>query len=417
MRKVFIFGLGWVLLSNQLGNIKNSPQEFLGELKNNFNEKNLLWNPELSTDYLSKFNLCENFILENNKIMNITIPPKSLLNIQNSLTDFSPTKVTSITYPNLGPIEFQKFAYILNETNNPSKVSIFVDENKILNVETDFSKIRNGPFLAYPNNGKINVKSFYGKFDVIPMKFSSKSSEDNEEIEFVNEKNYPPYFVSKRLTKKDSLTSEDAVWILDSYKNLYGDYFKVNHKSLVCTDAAMLLIKTSGINLEKELLKNKISGNEYIQRNISSLMGLTEKNGRNLNTFHKGNLEKILNEGEYGNLNPHNFGIKSFSPGQVIIFSRFYNSGPLKGRIQKKFVHLSVISKTDGKKIIETSSVSSQTTKPPYDKNIMLGFTDFEDWYIGRSDYRGSDETNESLTYRIYGVVDWVDVINKIKRK
>ncbi|MDP3966214.1 MAG: hypothetical protein Q8Q04_01650 [archaeon] len=418
MRKLSLTTLAALLLANpnlEVGNTENDFKKIPNSgLKN---PEEALLNSSFSTYYLSKFNLSNNFNFEQNKELNIKLPPRSLLNLDGELINLSPTVVTSVTYPPESPISFSKFAYVFNETDRISNVKIFLDSNSVLNITTDFSKVRNGPFLASPNEDKIEVSSFYGTNNVLPMKvFTGKNK--GEVITFIDEKNYPPYFISERLAKKDSITNKDITGILNSYSNLYGDYFRVNHKSLVCTDAATLILKTAGINFKNELEKVNIRGGSYLERNITSIMRLLEKNNLSdyVYTFKEGKLENVLKDCTYENLTPKNFGMQEFSPGQILIFSRFYNSGPKKGKIQKTIVHMGVIYDTDGQKVKEISSVSSHSSTPPYDKNIMMGVTDFEKWYEIRSNYTGSDETNESLTYRVYKILDLPKAINEIKK-
>ncbi|MCR4327656.1 MAG: hypothetical protein NUV46_03690 [Nanoarchaeota archaeon] len=380
--------------------------------------KESLRNHYFSTNYLSKFNLSENFTLEKGKEVVLNIPKRSLLNLDDYLLNLNSDSLKSVTYPSEKPVIFSKFSYILNETDQTSKVKIMLDSNSVLNVTTDFSKVRNGPFLATPENEELKVRSFYGVHNVIPMKVLLKKGEVvQDEIEFIDEEHYSPYFVSKKLANKDSLNSEDVKKILDSYENIYGDYFKVNYKALVCTDAATLILKTVGINLEEELDRNKVYGNSYRQKNVSVIKNYVNKmDPHKIHLFKEGNLQNILRYGEYSDLIPENFGIKNFSPGQILLFTRFYSTGPNKGRIQREDVHFGVVYEVNekGNKIIESSMVSSRKGEPPYDKLIQLTTLDFEDWYKSRSNYNGSDETNESLTYRVYGVIDWIDAINKI---
>ena len=383
-------------------------------------ENIILSNPVFSAKYLSKFNLSKNISLLPEKELFLDIPQKTLINLDSDILNLKSDLVKSIVYPFADPTIFYKFSYLLNNSGNSSKAKIIYDGNSILNIETDGNiEIRNGPFTTTSDGKTLNVKSSYGPANVIPMNiFLKKGNKIEDGVQFVDEKNYPPYFVSERLIKKDSIDEDDAKWILNSYQNLYGDYFKVNCKSLVCTDAATLIMKTAGISLGEELKKNRIFGDDYLQRNIRTIFSLIEKENlsKDVHLFEGGNLEKVLENGSYNNLTPENFGLKKFSPGQVIIFSRFYNSGKLKGKVQKKMVHLSVIYKTDGEKIETTSSVSSHKTEPPYDGNIKLGLTDFKEWYKRLENYTDSDETTESLKYRVYGIIDWLDVINHVKK-
>jgi hypothetical protein len=61
--------------------------------------------------------------------------------------------------------------------------------------------------------------------------------------------------------------------------------------------------------------------------------------------------------------------------------------------------------------------VSSRTSKAPYNNLIQLTTVNFEEWYKSRSNYTGSDETKEVLTYRVYGIIDWLGVINQVKKE
>ncbi|MBU2612539.1 MAG: hypothetical protein KKB62_02350 [Nanoarchaeota archaeon] len=372
--------------------------------------------------YISEFSFSGNFRLEKGKELSFKMPPRAILNLDNSLLDLSADSLKSVTYPSSDPTIFSKTAYILNDSDHESRVKIEYDSSSVLNFSTDgISKIRNGPFMAFEENGILNVRSFYGPQNVIPMKVFLESGEKiNDSLEFFDEKFYSPYFVSSRLAEKDSLTGEDMKWILDSYENLYGDYFKVNYKALVCTDAATLITKTAGIDLESELNKHKIYGNEYRQKNVATMKRYASKiNPENINLFKGGDLEKILKYGNYSDLTPENFGMENFSPGQVLLFTRFYNTGPKKGKIQREDIHFGVIYDVGegGNKITLSSMVSSRTSKPPYGNLIQLTTVDFEEWYKARSNYTGSDETTESLTYRVYGIIDWLDVINQVKKE
>ncbi|PJE81132.1 hypothetical protein COU58_04165 [Candidatus Pacearchaeota archaeon CG10_big_fil_rev_8_21_14_0_10_32_42] len=418
MKKAPLFTLMTLLFAVSNPQFKNSKEE------ENLLIQNLdsgdLKNPSFSTSYLSKFNLSETLTLEKGKEVVLNIPKRSLLNLDDYLLNLNPDSLESVTYPSEKPVIFSKFSYILNETDQTSKVKIMFDSNSVLNVTTDFSKVRNGPFLVIPENEELKVRSFYGIHNVIPMKVLIKKGEEvQDEIKFIDEKYYPPYFVSKKLADKDSLDYEEVKKILDSYENIYGDYFKMNYKALVCTDAATLILKTVGINLEEELDRNKIYGNSYRQKNVSVIKNYVNKiDPHKIHLFKNGDLQKILKYGEYSDLIPENFGIKSFSPGQILLFTRFYNTGPKKGKIQREDVHFGVVYGVNekGDNIIESSMVSSRKGEPPYDKLIQLTTLDFKDWYKSRSHYTGSDETSESLTYRIYGIIDWIDTINKIKR-
>ena len=383
--------------------------------------QSIFFDPDLNF-YISEFSFSENFKLEKGKELVFKMPPKAILNLDDPLLDFSPDSLKSITYPSLDPIVFSKFAYILNDSNYESKVRLNYDSSSVLNFTTDgLSKIRNGPFMAFGEGGILNVRSFYGANNVLPMKvFLESEGKTKDKIEFFDEEFYSPYFVSERISKKDSLTGEDMKWILDSYENLYGDYFKINYKALVCTDAATLILKTAGIDLESELEKHKIYGNSYRQKNVATMKRYSKKlNPENVHIFKNGNLEQILKYGDYSDLTPENFGMEKFAPGQVLLFTRFYNTGPKKGKIQREDVHFGVIYDVNKEedRITASSMVSSRTSKAPYNNLIQLTTVNFEEWYKSRSNYTGSDETKEVLTYRVYGIIDWLGVINQVKKE
>jgi len=416
MKKALLTGLVFFLLPSNSLEINNFVRE--SDKISKVEKKEVLWTPSFFTNYLSKFNLSGNPNFEKNKKITLKLPPRTLINLDSKLLNLESTVLESITYPNEEPTEFKKFGYLFNDSDKESITTINYDSNSVLNIKTDFSKVRNGPFIAFPENGKIKVRSFYGAFNVFPMKFTLEDGKNKDEINFIDEKNYSPYYSSKRLSEKDSLTTEDIQEILDSYENLYGDYFKVNYKALVCTDAATSIIKTLGINLEKELDKNKIWGNSYRQKNVSVIKNyLKKKDSNSGHLFQKGKLEKILKFGSYEDLTPENFGMENFIPGQIILLTRFYNSGPRKGKIQREDVHFGVIYGVEGNKIKEASMVTSHMKKPPYDGEIQLSTIDFEEWYKRRSNYTGSDETKESLTYRVYGIIDLPLVINQLKKE
>ena len=416
MNKSLLTGLAFLLLPSTSLEINNFVREPTPAPKKE--KKGVSWTPSFFTNYLSKFNLSESPNFEKNGKITLRLPPKTFINLDSKLLNLESTVLESITYPNEEPTKFKKFGYIFNDSDKESITTLQYDSNSVLNIKTDFSKVRNGPFFAFPENGKIKVRSFYGTLNVFPMKFTIEDGKNKDEINFIDEKNYPPYYVSERLSKKDSLNAEDVQEILDSYENLYGDYFKVNYKALVCTDAATSIIKTLGIDLEKELDKNKVWGNSYRQKNVSVIKNYFKKKDSNsIHLFQKGKLEKILKFGSYEDLTPENFGMENFIPGQIILLTRFYNSGPRKGKIQREDVHFGVIYEVKDNKIREASMVTSHMKTPPYDGEIQLSTIDFEDWYKKRSNYTGSDETKESLTYRVYGIIDLPLVINQLKNE
>ena len=410
MKKILLTSLAVLLFANP--NLELDKFAKIEDFSPTSEKKGSLWVSQFSSEYLSKFNLSENFNLEKNKEITLIIPPKTLIDLDSKCLNLNSTILESVTYPFEAPTEFKKFAYIFNSSNKESRTTIKYDSNSVLNIKTDFSEVRNGPFLISIENENLKVRSFYNTSDVIPMKVSSSK----DEVEFKNEQNYPPYFVSKRLKEKDFISIGDAKWIMDAYENLYGDYFKVNYKGLVCTDAATLILKTTGIDLENELDRKSIGGNSYRQKNVSTIKSYVRSlDPEKVHLFKGGDLEKVLKFGSYYDLTPENFGMEKFSPGQILLMTRFFNSGPKKGKIQSEDIHFGVVYDTKDGKITESSMVTSHTSEPPYNTEIQLSTIDFEDWYKKRSNYTGSDETTESLTYRIYGVMDWIEAINQVK--
>jgi hypothetical protein len=399
-----------------------SPPKAARELyEKSFEGFDRLKHPYFEAPYLSKFNLSDNVSLRDGKTANIEVPPHSILNLNSGLVNYSPDSLVSVTYPFKSPTVFYKFAYLYNNSDSKSKASLSYDDSELI-VRTDgVSEVRNGPFLVYSKDGKkLDVKSFYGTDDVVPMKvILEREGSPEDSLRFVDEWNYPPYFVLSRFSKKDSIDWKDAKEILGFYENLYGDYFKINYKALVCSDPVTLIMKTAGIDLEKELSQAHMGGNSYRQKSPAIIKNYIERIGlsKDIHLFEGGNLEKILNSDSYSDVNPENFGIKRFYPGQVLLFTRFYKNGPMKGKVQRGDVHMGIIYKTDGDMIKEASMVTSHMTEPPYNKDIMLTNVNFRKWYGYLRNYTGSDETPYTLTYRVYGIIDWLDVINHIKSR
>lgn len=368
-------------------------------------------------DSTSVFSLSDNGSLEEGGDLKFTMPPHSRLNLNSNFINYSPDSLVSVNYPFNPPKVFDKFSYLMNNTHSKSKIKLSYNGSEVVVTIDGISEVRNGPFIVFSDGKNLEMKSVYGKYDVTPMKVVlEKEGVKTDSMRFVDEWNYPPYAVFSRFEKKNSIDWKDAKKILGFYDNLYGDYFQVDYKSLVCSDVATLVMKTAGINLGEILKKNGIEGNSYLERNIPALMNLINKEGlsNDVHLLFKGNLEKILNS-DYSNLIPENFDLKKFSPGQVLLFTRFYLEGPMKGKVQRGDIHLGIISGTNGENIGEASMTTSHMTEPPYNENIMLTKVNFKKWYDHLRDYRGSDETSYPLTYRVLGVVDWLDVINHLK--
>lgn len=412
MKKIFIPTLAFLLLT--VGDPKVLNEDLLNV--NPIVKKFYDFNYDFSADYLSKISFSKNFNLNFGKSLQIILPPKTMLNLDKGILDLNPTILKSVRYPKEKPMVFEKFSYIYNNSPLEDTLRFSYTKDSVLTISTKRSLVRNGPFTIFPTSNGLEVKSSYGKYDVVPMKvFNGK-----ENIEVKDEKNYPPYYVSSEFTNKDSISSKDVQKILNSYVHLYGDYFRVNHKALVCTDVATLVMKTVGIDYGKELTKYHVFGNDYRQRNISVFKNFLKKRGiydENIYYFMGRNLERIISSPGYDKLTPENFGMDNFSPGELLFFTRAYATGPLRKSLQREDVHFGIISEVKDNKIKESIMTTSSMRKAPYDKNISLSKVNFQKWYKFRSKYTGSDETNETLTYRVYGIFDLVSAINSLKTK
>ncbi|MEM4637711.1 MAG: hypothetical protein QXK76_01625 [Candidatus Woesearchaeota archaeon] len=335
--------------------------------------------------------------------------------IDNPEIDLTPT-ITKTIYGKT--LRLEKQVLLHNPSEQNEYVLIKKDQDGQLVFHINNSAVFNGPFVAYKENNKIRVSCAYELGDVVPLKV--KLMDKNEEsIIFVSKNNQPAYFISENMKYK-KLNGEDIIEMLKSYDNAYGDYFNTSPKTMVCTDQLTLPFLTSGIDLEQIIEKHKISGNEYKHRNINVILKLLDiYNVKNkyIHYFHNGDKKKIYAAEGYSALNPESFGINSFKAGQGIIFTRYYNDGPLKGQEQRTNVHVGVISEVNDGKIIKVSMVTSRAEKPPYDKKIMSTTdVDFYHWYENlRREYVGSDETPHTLTYRVLAIIDLPEIINHFK--
>lgn len=343
--------------------------------------------------------------------------PETKILLQGSDVNLEPSKIKSI-FGNI--LTFDKSLLAYNSTKMHDWLKIESDKNNNPIIYTSRTNIRNGPFEIYIENDGLFVRSNYGNWDVIPGKvILQKKSINIDSLEIVKEPFYPVHYVSSRLKSKEKIEGLDLLEIIGSYHNLKGDYFDYNHKNLVCIDIATLPIKTLGFDYKKMIEDAKIPGNEYKQRKISVFRTLLDKLNYSKHThyFMNKNLNELEKFGTYENITAKNFGINELTPGQIIMFTRIYNSGPFKGKIQKLDVHFAIISEVNNNLITKAAMISSTSTKPPYTEHMMLQTEiDFKKWYEYRQDYRGSDETSESLKYRITGIIDFVSVINEMKK-
>lgn len=314
---------------------------------------------------------------------------------------------------------FEKYLELKNNTKLHDWVKVDKDSFGRAVFNTSYTDIRDGPFVTSSNEGNLFVRSLYGNFDVIPSKiYLEKNGVKEDSLEIINEEFYPPYYISSRLKEKKELTSLDLLEVIGSYHNMEGDYFNSNHKELVCTDVATLLIKSVGLDYEKMIDRNKIPGNDFKQRNIGIFRTVLEKEGYNkyVHYFKEGDKGKILREGVYENLTAENFGIDAIKPGQIMFLTRFYNTGKDKGKVQNWDAHLAAVTEVNNGLITKAAMVSSDSRKPPYDQNIRYRTdVDFKKWYEYRQDYMGSNETNESLRYRLYVLVEMDKILNEMK--
>lgn len=345
----------------------------------------------------------------------LTLLPGASVSINSRDLDLTSTITKSV---NGTKIVLEKKILLYNPTIEKESVVLQKSEEGIT-FYIDNVVLFNGPFMAYKNNNHIEIKSFYDLRDVVPIRVALKNKKEDY-IEFVSKDNYPPYYISKKLSE-EKITNEDIVKILSSYNNLYGDYFNISHKTLVCTDQLVLPFLTAGVDFSDIIFKEKIPGNEYKHRNITTILKLLEKydiKKSYVHYFHKGDKAKIFYSEGYDALKPESFGIDSFKVGQGIIFTRFYLNGPLKGKEQRSNVHAGVISEVKNGKISKVAMVTSRSRKPPYTNEIMAtSDVDFYHWYENlRREYTGSDETPYTLTYRVLAIVDLPEIINYFKK-
>jgi hypothetical protein len=298
------------------------------------------------------------------------------------------------------------------------------DEDSSLIAYLENAAITNGPFTIYQerDNDHLSVRTSYGYFDAIPMKIIlEKQGACLDTIETINEKDYPPYFVSYRLKNKENIGEKDIMWMLKAYENQKGDYFDLNDYDLVCSDIIGQILKTIGINYRGILKKNKISNIRYSQRNMSNFINLIEKEGleENMHYYLENNDRDIFNIGGWVNLTPINFNIENFNLGQIVIFTRYFASGPDTGQTQRRNVHVGMISGLRDKMIDRVAMITSTSNIAPYTEQIKLYHGhDFQYWYDHlRSTYLGSDETSEALTYRVRMIIDFPEVLTYLKNK
>ncbi|MEM4152999.1 MAG: hypothetical protein QXK80_02710 [Candidatus Pacearchaeota archaeon] len=273
----------------------------------------------------------------------------------------------------------------------------------------------NGPFTIKSYLNKTEIHSNYGDFVPIPMKIITP----HDTIEIINERNYPPYFISYKLKNKKEINGKDILEIIKAYENQKGDYFNVNDKHLVCSDIISHVIKTLGIDYKKLLKENKLTYEGYFQRNIPSLINLIEKRELNhlVHYFLDNDDKKIFELESWENLKPENFNLESFKVGQLIVFTRYFASGPNKGKCQKRLAHVGIISESE-KDIIKRVAMVTSVGKPPYTDNIKMYLGhDFKAWYESRLVYTGSDETKDTLTYRIRKIIEFPELVTELKNK
>lgn len=347
----------------------------------------------------------------------IAIEPFETIFLENSGLDTATTRTKTI---NGKIIELPKSLGILNPTANTEYVEVSDDGRgkPLFNIEN--VAILNGSFVAYSTKKDVEVRCAYGLSDVIPISITSDKFKDSDTIRFVQDSNSPPYFISSKLREKKEITGNDIFEVMKSYENMLGDYFNTSPKTLVCTDQLILPMLAAGINIESLMTKYRIPGNSYKHRNINSLLSLLDAMGvaeQNVHNFMDGDKKKIFDSEGYDLIIPENFGLEKFEEGMGVIFTRYYLTGPNKGKEQRTNVHLGMISEVKGNKITKVAMVTSRSSKPPYTNNIMSSLdNDFKYWYDGlRSEYIGSDETSEALTYRVKFILDVPKIATSLK--
>jgi|GEM_PF-6511609 len=299
----------------------------------------------------------------------------------------------------------------------------FKSENDMLVAYIENTSLLNGPFIVFPDSTGFNldVRTDYGNFDPMPMKvILRKEGESVDSLEIKKTAEYPPYFISYRLKNKDSINSEDILWILNAYQYQKGNYFGINSNELVCADIITHVIKTIGLDYIDILKKNNLSYEAYSQRNIGRFLQLVKKEGLEdkIHYFLKNDDEKIFKTAGWENLIPLNFGIEDFKEGQLVIFARYFSTGNKKGMAQKRIAHTGIISELSSGSIKKVAMITSISKKVPYRDNILfyLGH-DFWYWYDHLRSVYISDETEEALTYRVRAILDFPEILTFLKNK
>ncbi|PIO00766.1 hypothetical protein COT60_04045, partial [Candidatus Pacearchaeota archaeon CG09_land_8_20_14_0_10_30_9] len=122
MKKILLTSLAVLLFANP--NLELDKFAKIEDFSPTSEKKGSLWVSQFSSEYLSKFNLSENFNLEKNKEITLIIPPKTLIDLDSKCLNLNSTILESVTYPFEAPTEFKKFAYIFNSSNKESRTTI-----------------------------------------------------------------------------------------------------------------------------------------------------------------------------------------------------------------------------------------------------------------------------------------------------